>query len=146
MDYTKLTRPEILGFIRDQEKNLFDLRICPTPARPELILEITTKITRMMEALDFAKPITPPTAQKVDIHGLLRRHQSLRDIMRLKNNFNPGNDVNQFVTGLNETYLIHVTPDITRYPSLENEFVKAAKELHNYSIIEKMTISKQDIW
>ena len=51
MDYAKLTRPEILDFIRDQEKHLFDIRICPTPARPELILEITTKITRMMEAL-----------------------------------------------------------------------------------------------
>ena len=146
MDYTRLTRPEILGFIRDQEKNLFDIKLCPTPARPELILEITGKITKMMEALDQAKPTpTPPqAAQKADNYGILMRQQSLRDVMRLKKNFNPGNDVNQFITSINKAYTIHVMPELANYPSLETEFVKAAKDLLDHGIFQQMADSGQD--
>ena len=45
-----------------------------------------------------------------------------------KKTFNSGNDVNQFITNQNKAYTIHVIPEHATYPSLEAEFVKAAKD------------------
>ena len=68
------------------------------------------------------------------------RQQPLRDAMKQKT-FYPGNDVNQFITALN---MIHVIPELTTYPSLEEEFVKAAQNLLNQGIFQQMVDSKQD--
>ena len=63
--------------------------------------------------------------------------------MRQKKSFNPGNDVNQFITVLNKVYTIYVIPELATYPRLEAEFVKAAKDLLDHSIFQQMVDSKQ---
>ena len=98
----------------------------------------------MLDARKLATMTTPLTAQKTDNYGLIIWQQSLCDIMRQKNHFNPGNDMNQFTTVLNKTYMIHVITELVTYPSLEAEFVKAAKDLLNHSIFQQMVDSQQD--
>ena len=64
--------------------------------------------------------------------------------MKQKKNFYPGNDVNQFITALNKAYMIQVIPELATYPSLEEEFVKAAQDLLDQCIFQQMVDSKQD--
>ena len=57
--------------------------------------------------------------------------------MKQKKTLYPGNDANQFITALNKAYVIHVTPELATYPSLKEEFVKAAQcciATYNYTI------------
>ncbi len=50
---------------------------------------------------------------------------------------NPGNDVNQFITVLNNAYTIYVIPELATYPSLETGFAKAAKDLVDHGIFRR---------
>ena len=52
--------------------------------------------------------------------------------------------MNQFITVLNKAYTINVIPELATYPSLEAEFVKAAKDLLDHGIFQQMVDSKQD--
>ena len=40
--------------------------------------------------------------------------------------------------------MIHVVPELATYPSLEEEFVKAAQDLLDQGIFQQMVDSKQD--
>ena len=73
------------------------------------------------------------------------QQQSLRDAMKQKNPFYPGNDVNQFITALNKVYMIHIIPKLASYPNLEEEFAKAAQDLLDQGIFQQMVDSKQDL-
>ena len=64
--------------------------------------------------------------------------------MKQKKTFHPGNDINQFITTLNKAYMIHVIPELATYPSLEEEFIKAAQDLLDQGIFQQMVDSKQD--
>ena len=99
----------------------------------------------MVTALNSAAITTPSIAQKsAHNYDLAMRQQSLRDAMKQKKTFYPGNDVNQFITALNKAYMIHVIPELATYPSLEEEFVKAAQGLPDQGIFQQMVDSKQD--
>ena len=47
------------------------------------------------------------------------------------------------ITALNKAYMIHVIPELATYPSLEEEFVKAAQDLLDQGIFQQMIDSKQ---
>ena len=106
----------------------------------ERIKEAQADINKLLNALKFATT-TPPTAQKTDDYGLVIQQQSLRDVTRLNKTFNPGNDLNQF-TILNKASTIHVIRQLAIYPSLEAEFIKAAKDLLDHGIFQQMVDSK----
>ena len=144
MAYTELTRPELFALIKEQKTSLFNLKAGPTRPSEEKINEAQADIDKMLAALKYATRTTPSTAQKANDYDLVMRQQSLRDVMRLKRTFSPGNDVNQFITILNKAYTIHVMPELATYPSLEGEFVKAAKDLLDQGIFQQMVDSKQD--
>ena len=48
------------------------------------------------------------------------------------------------ITALNKVYMIHVIPELATYSSLEEEFVKAAKDLLDQGIFQQMVDFKQD--
>ena len=62
--------------------------------------------------------------------------------MKQKKKFYPGNDINQFIIALNKAYMIHVILELATYPSLEEEFVKAAQDLFDQGIFQQMVDSK----
>ena len=59
--------------------------------------------------------------------------------------FNPGNDVQHFITNLNQADIINVKPGLTKYPEMEDEFMKIAKRLLDWGIFQKMVDSQQEI-
>ena len=108
----------------------------------EKIKETQADLDNMVTVLNSASIKTPSIAKKSAYnYDLAMRQQSLRDAMKQKK-FYPGNDINQFITALNKVYMIPVIPELATYPSLEEEFVKAAQDLLDQGIFQQMVDSK----
>ena len=150
MNYSCFTRSELFTLIRDKKKKKKKraalLNVAKGLIHPseEKIKETQADLDNMVTVLNSASITTPSIAQKSAYnYNLAMRQQSLRDAMKQKKKkFHPGIDVNQFITALNKAYMIHVIPELTTYPSLEEEFVKAAQDLLDQGIFQQMVDSK----
>lgn len=71
--------------------------------------------------------VTVFATYKPNEYKLEMQQQSLHHIMRNINAFNPGSNVNCFITDLNQAYMIHIKPEFATYPRMEEEFIKIAK-------------------
>ena len=78
----------------------------------------------MLAALSLATATTSSPPHTNTPHELMMRQQSLQDAMKDIKSFNPGNDVHRFITDLNQAYTINVKPDVTKYPEMEEKFMK----------------------
>ena len=65
--------------------------------------------------------------------------------MRGIKNFNTGNDIDHFITDLNQGYIINIKPNLAKYPGMEDEFMKIAKKLQDWDIFLQMVDSQQEI-
>ena len=129
MNYSSFTRSGLFTLIRDQKAALLNMTTGSTHPSEEKIKETQAELDNMVSALNSTSITTPSIAQKRTYnYDLAMRQQSLRDPMKQKK-FYPGNDVNQFITVLNKVCMIHVIQEPVTYPSLEEEFAKAAQDL-----------------
>ena len=148
MNYSSFTRSELFTLIRNQKAALLNMTTGSTHPSQEKIKETQADLDNMVTALNSASITTPSIAKKSANYDLAMRQQSLWDAMKQKKKkkkkFYPGIDVNQFITAWNRVYMIYVTPELATYPSLEEEFVKAAQDLLDQGIFQQMVDSKQN--
>ena len=107
IDYSGLTEGQLLSFIKDQKAEMFRLKQEPSQTSEAIMRELTEDLNNMIIAMRSAAPSIPQTSTSAD-YGLLLKQQSLRDSMRGIRSFQPGADVNKFITDLNKAYAIHV--------------------------------------
>lgn len=143
MDYSGCTRNELLSFIRDQKSALLQLKSSTSRPDEALILEIKADLEIMLSTLKSTTLNDTPKADNND-YNLMIRLQAIHDSVKDIKKFNPGNDVNRFITDVNKTYMIHVKPEIGTHPSIEKEFVRICKQLLNEGIFQQMTDSQHD--
>lgn len=74
-----------------------------------------------LKNLPLLEPQIQPTTHPDN--ELIMRQQSIRDAIRDIRKFEPGNDVNCFITNLNKTHTIQVKPELANYPRMKDEFV-----------------------
>ena len=123
MNYSSFTCSKLFTLIRDHKAALLNMTTGSTHPSEEKIKEIQADID-MVTALNSASITTPSIAQKSAYnYDLAMRQQSLRDAMKQKKN---STLEMTSITALNKVYMIHVIPELATYPSLEEEFVKAA--------------------
>lgn len=145
MEYSGLSRSEILELIKQQKTAILQTKIdmerADNPQTQSIINELKADLHELLAALQTTthdRSHTPRTD-----YELLMRQQSLRDATKSIRAFEPGNDVNRFITDLSKAYTIHVKPELSEYPEMEKEFVKLAKQLLNEGIFQQMEDSKQ---
>ena len=109
-----------------------------------IISELKTDLHELLTALQTTAHDRSHTLQQhTTNYELLLRQQSLRDATKSIWTFEPGSDVNRFITDLNKAHTIHVKPELREYPAMEKEFVKLAKQLLNEGIFQLMEDSRQ---
>ena len=148
MEYSCLSRSEILELIKQQKAAILQTKIDMEPAdNPQaqlIISELKTDLHELLTALQTTVHDRSHTLQQhTTNYELLLRQQSLRDATKSIRTFEPGSDVNRFITDLNKAYTIHVKPELREYPAMEKEFVKLAKQLLNEGIFQQMEDSRQ---
>ena len=148
MEYSGLSRSEILELIKQQKTAILQTKIDMEPAdNPQaqlIISELKTDLHKLLTALQTTAHDRSHTLQQhTTNYELLLRQQSLRDATKSIRTFEPGSDVNRFITDLNKAYTIHVKPELREYPAMEKEFVKLAKQLLNEGIFQQMEDSRQ---
>ena len=148
MEYSGLSRSEILELIKQQKAAILQTKIDMEPAdNPQaqlIISELKTDLHELLTALQTTAHDRSHTLQQhTTNYELLLRQQSLRDAIKSIRTFEPGSDVNRFITDLNKAYTIHVKPELREYPAMEKEFVKLAKQLLNEGIFQQMEDSRQ---
>ena len=148
MEYSGLSRSEILELIKQQKAAILQTKIDMEPAdNPQaqlIISELKTDLHELLTALQTTAHDRSHTLQQhTTNYELLLRQQSLRDATKSIRTFEPGSDVNRFITDLNKAYTIHVKPELREYPAMEKEFVKLAKQLLNEGIFQQMEDSRQ---
>ena len=148
MEYSGLSRSEILELIKQQKAAILQTKIDMEPAdNPQaqlIISELKTDLHELLTALQTTAHDRSHTLQHhTTNYELLLRQQSLRDATKSIRTFEPGSDVNRFITDLNKAYTIHVKPELREYPAMEKEFVKLAKQLLNEGIFQQMEDSRQ---
>ena len=113
------------------------------PQAQLIISELKTDLHKLLTALQTTAHDRSHTLQQhTTNYELLLRQQSLRDATKSIRTFEPGSDVNRFITDLNKAYTIHVKPELREYPEMEKEFVKLAKQLLNQGIFQQMEDSR----
>ena len=148
MEYSGLSRSEILELTKQQKAAILQTKIDMEPAdNPQaqlIISELKTDLHKLLTALQTTAHDRSHTLQQhTTNYELLLRLQSLRDATKSIRTFEPGSDVNRFITDLNKAYTIHVKPELREYPAMEKEFVKLAKQLLNEGIFQQMEDSRQ---
>ena len=145
MVYSSFTRFELFTLIRDQKAALLNMTMGLIHPSEEKIKETQANLDNMVTALNSGSITTLYIAQKSTYnYDLAMRQQSLQEAVKQKKTFYTRNDINQFITVLNKVYTIHVIPELPTYPSLEEEFVKAAQDLLDQGLFQQMVDSKQD--
>ena len=144
----RLSRSEILELIKQQKAAILQTKIDMEPAdnlQAQLIIsELKKDLHELLTALQTTAHDRSHTLQQhTTNYELLLRQQSLRDATKSIRTFEPGSDVNRFITDLNKAYTIHVKPELREYPAMEKEFVKLAKQLLNEGIFQQMEDSRQ---
>lgn len=142
--YSDFTRAELFTLIREQKALMFNIKIRDTQPSEHTLRELQEDIDEMLSAMRLSTLTTPHTNRSKGDYSLIIWQQTIRDIMKQQKSFQPGNDVNQFITALSKAYAIHVAPELDNYPSLEGEFVKSAKDLLDQGIFQQMVDSKAD--
>ena len=148
MEYSGLSRSEILELIKQQKAAILQTKIDMEPAdNPQaqlIISELKTDLHELLTALQTtAHDRSHTLKQHTTNYELLLRQQSLRDATKSIRTFELGSDVNRFITDLNKAYTIHVKPELREYPAMEKEFIKLAKQLLNEGIFQQMEDSRQ---
>ena len=144
MDMSNFTRAEIIDQINKLRAEIRTTKGSPTPNQ-QILTSLENELREWNDALALASP-SPAQHHTVQAdYTLMMRQQSLRDAMRDVPTFEPGTDVNRFITNINKIYAIHVRPDISNYPGLEGEFVRLAQQKLDPAIIQQMQDSKQNI-
>lgn len=103
MDYSGCTRNELLSFIRDQKSALLQLKSSTSRPDEALITEIKVDLEIMLSTLKSTTLTDTPKADNND-YNLMIRLQAIHDSVKDIKKFNPGNDVNRFITDVNKTY------------------------------------------
>ena len=124
MEYSSLSRSEILELIKQQKAVILQTKIDMEPAdNPQaqlIISELKTDLHELLTALQTTAHDRSHTLQQhTTNYELLLRQQSLRDATKSIRTFEPGSDVNRFITDLNKAYTIHVKPELREYPAVE---------------------------
>ena len=113
MEYSSLSRSEILELIKQQKavilQTKFDMEPADNPQAQLIISELKTDLHELLTALQTTAHDRSHTLQQhTTNYELLLRQQSLRDATKSIRTFEPGSDVNRFITDLNKAYTIHV--------------------------------------
>ena len=143
-DLVHFTRTDILDEMRIV-KALIRTAENRTPPNEGELSRLKAELQLYAEALANAPPgpALQPTTQSD--YTLMMRQQSLRDAMRDILTFEPGTDVNRFITNINKIYMIHVKPDLTDYPGLEGEFLRLAQQRIDPGVVQQMLDSRQKV-
>ena len=157
-EYEIYTRAELMDLLKFNESELNNqmVKVEPTEAGAKqavgnLKTALETKITGIKAALKATMVVaTPPQAAGAPAtqptHDLemvktmkdTASIQNLLEVVRTVPKLNVGDSIERFVSELDQIYKVEVQPQLNEIPSLENEFVRAAKRLLTYSMYEQM--------
>ena len=139
MNYSSFTRSGLFTLIRDQKAALLNMTTGSIHPSEEKIKETQADLDNMVTAPNSASITTQSIAKKkAPTTTIWQCDNSHFETQWNKKKFYPGNDVNQFITALDKVYMIHVIPELATYPSLEEEFVKAAQDLIDQGIFQQI--------
>ena len=157
-EYEIYTRAELMDLLKFNESELNNqmVKVEPTEAGAKqavgnLKTALETKITGIKAALKATMVVaTPPQAAGAPAtqptHDLemvktmkdTASIQNLLEVVRTVPKLNVGDSIERFASELDQIYKVEVQPQLNEIPSLENEFVRAAKRLLTYSMYEQM--------
>ena len=152
-----LTRAELLARLDFNESELNKVLIKAEPteagakqAAGNLKTALETKIKSIKAALKATMvvatppPAAAPAAQPTPDLEMVKTMketatiQNLLEVVRAVPKLNVGDSIERFASELDQIYKVEVQPQLEEIPSLENEFVRAAKRLLTYSMYEQM--------
>ena len=156
--YDYLNRAELMDMLKFNESELNNhlVKVEPSEAAAKqaagnvkTLLE--TKIKEIKAALKATMVVaTPPQAAGAPAtqptHDLemvktmkdTASIQNLLEVVRTVPKLNVGDSIERFASELDQIYKVEIQPQLNEIPSLENEFVRAAKRLLTYSMYEQM--------
>ena len=157
-EYEIYTRAELMDLLKFNESELNNqmVKVEPTEAGAKqavgnLKTALETKITGIKAALKATMVVaTPPQAagapaaqptHDLDMVKTMKDTasiQNLLEVVRTVPKLNVGDSIERFASELDQIYKVEVQPQLNEIPSLENEFVRAAKRLLTYSMYEQM--------
>ena len=149
MDFIGCTYLDILIFIKQQQSLIMDLKVNTKLTHEswrkiefkEMLLKYS--IQRNGGCTTFSKRKYQYNQNSTD-YKLLIQQQSLCDAMIDIKKFEPGNDVNRYMTNLNKRSATRVRPDLTNHPRIKGQFVKAAKQQLDIGIFQPIEDSLKD--
>ena len=156
--YDYLTRAELMELLKFNESELTNqmVKVEPSDAAAKQAAGnvkqlLETKIKDIKAALKATMVVaTPPQAagapaaqpthdlEMVKIMKDTASIQNLLEVVRTVSKLNVGDSIERFASELDQIYKVEVQPQLEEIPSLENEFVRAAKRLLTYSMYEQM--------
>ena len=156
--YDYLTRAELMELLKFNESELTNqmVKVEPSDAAAKQAAGnvkqlLETKIKDIKAALKATMVVaTPPQAaaapaanpaHDLDMVKTMKDTasiQNLLEVVRTVSKLNVGDSIERFASELDQIYKVEVQPQLEEIPSLENEFVRAAKRLLTYSMYEQM--------
>ena len=153
--YDYLTRAELMELLKFNESELTNqmVKVEPSDAAAKQAAGnvkqlLETKIKDIKAALKATMVVaTPPqaaaanSAHDLDMVKTMKDTasiQNLLEVVRTVSKLNVGDSIERFASELDQIYKVEVQPQLEEIPSLENEFVRAAKRLLTYSMYEQM--------
>ena len=169
-DFDCFTRAELMDLLKFNQSELNNGKVKAEPsgeteqkAAGELKALLETNITNIKAALKATMavavpappiaepPIVPAPNYDEQVVKTMRENaivQNLYEVVRSVQKLNVGDDIERFVSELDQIYKVEVQPQLGQISSLENEFVRTAKRLLTFSMYEQMDKSgaKIDKW
>ena len=167
-EFDCFTRAELMDLLKFNQSELNQGKVKAEPsgeteqkAAGELKALLETNITNIKAALKATMAVAvpaPPVAEIIpapnydeQVVKTMRENamvQNLYEVVRSVQKRNVGDDIERFVSELDQIYNVEVQPQLGQVSSLENEFVRTAKRLLTFSMYEQMDKSgaKIDKW
>ena len=169
-EFDCFTRAELMDLLKFNQSELNNGKVKAEPsgeteqkAAGELKALLETNITNIKAALKATMavavpappiaepPIVPAPNYDEQVVKTMRENaivQNLYEVVRSVQKLNVGDDIERFVSELDQIYKVEVQPQLGQISSLENEFVRTAKRLLTFSMYEQMDKSgaKIDKW
>ena len=157
-EYAYLTRVELCDKLDKLEERLDLAMIKAEPAveaekqaAANLKTRLETQIANIKAALQASMVVATPAptvaapagqpTHDLDMVKTMKETatiQNLLEVVRAVPKLNVGDSIERFVSELDQIYKVEVQPQVGDIPSLEDEFVRAAKRLLTFSMYEQM--------
>ena len=152
-EYAYLTRLELCDKLEKLEERLDGVlvKVEPTEAQAKneaanlkarletQIADVKAALLARMVPVPPAPPVPPlPDQDMVKTMKETATIQNLLEVVRTVSKLNVGDSIERFVSELDQIYKVEVQTQVGGIPSLEDEFVRAAKRLLTFSMYEQM--------